>query len=162
MPLLTPSAFYATVYDIDLASLSERGIRALILDLDNTLIPWRGDEIPPKLKAWVEELKQGGFAACLVSNAGGTRAARMAETLGIPVVAPAGKPFKKGFLAALNVLGVAPDEAAVVGDQLFTDVAGGNRLKLYTILVNPISTKEFIGTRAVRMVERRIIRRPSE
>jgi HAD superfamily phosphatase (TIGR01668 family) len=77
--------------------------------------------------------------------------------VGIPFVSKATKPRVKGFAAAMELLGVRPEETVVVGDQIFTDILGGNRAGAYTILVVPIDPREFLGTRLVRVVERRVL-----
>lgn len=126
----------------------------MIIDLDNTLVAWGAEEIPYRLKEWVGALKNDSFRLCLVSNAKVSRARQMGEDLGLPVVAPALKPTHKPFKRGLQSLGLPAEEVAVVGDQIFTDVLGGNRMGLYTILVDPISQREFIGTRFVRRIEK--------
>ncbi len=78
--------------------------------------------------------------------------------LGIPGLSKANKPSRRAFLQALDLLGSRPEQAAMIGDQVFTDVLGGNRLGLYTILVVPLCRREFLGTRVLRLVERVILR----
>ncbi len=152
---------YKDIYEIDLDRLNERGINGLVLDLDNTLVPWGSLNIDSKLKTWVDDLNKNGFKACLASNAGSQRGTLTAEKLGLPIVAPARKPFKRGFIRVLDILDLEPSEVAVIGDQLFTDMLGGNRAGLYTIMVNPIAKKEFWATQIIRILERMIIKRPS-
>lgn len=123
------------------------------MDLDNTITPWNSNTITPELAAWVKGARGLGFALCLLSNNGPRRVAAVAHPLGIPAVARAGKPLKHGFRQALARLGLTAPETAVVGDQLFTDILGGNRLGLYTIWVEPVSRREFIGTRFTRVLE---------
>lgn len=160
--LLTPDLYVESVYDIDFAALKKRGIDNIITDLDNTLVPWIEKDVNPRLMQWVGSLKSGGFRVCLVSNATESRVESFRQSMSVPGISKAGKPRNGAFLQALEILGAKPYNTAVIGDQIFTDVLGGNRLGLYTILVVPISQKEFIGTRLVRMVERFVLRRISK
>jgi HAD superfamily phosphatase (TIGR01668 family) len=156
--VLRPREYHSTIFDIDLDKLRQQGFRAMILDLDNTLVRWNHPDPSPALLAWLAQVKQKGFAACIVSNNSGPRVRDFAAKLGIPFVPKATKPRRKGFRAAMALLGVTPQETVVVGDQIFTDVLGGNRAGAYTILVVPIDPREFIFTRVVRRLERRVLR----
>ncbi len=82
----------------------------------------------------------------------------MAQKLGLPFISGALKPRRGAFREALKLLDVEPRRAAVVGDQVLTDILGGNRLGLHTILVRPMSRREFAGTRITRLFERVILR----
>lgn len=156
--LLCPRLYVPSVWALDLAALRQQGIKGLILDLDNTITPWNSNTITPELAAWVKNTKSHGFALCLLSNNNFPRVQAVAHPLGIPAVARAGKPLKRGFRNALACLGLTAVETAVVGDQLFTDILGGNRLGLYTIWVDPVSRREFIGTKFTRFLERLAIK----
>jgi HAD superfamily phosphatase (TIGR01668 family) len=151
---LRPSLYVSSVYAIRLDGLWERGIRGIIVDLDNTLLAWDSDGIAPELRKWVDRVRARGFRLCVVSNNGAGRVSRVADALSIPGIARAGKPRRRAFHQAMRVMGTAPDTTAVIGDQLFTDVLGGNRLRLLTILVVPIAGREYWSTRLVRRVER--------
>ncbi|OUN00867.1 MAG: hypothetical protein BAA04_13150 [Firmicutes bacterium ZCTH02-B6] len=156
--LLVPDSCYPSLYDVDLDELSRRGIRGLILDLDNTLAEYANAAVPPRTRAWVQEAKARGFRLCITSNARPQRVKAFAESLGVPGIAYAVKPVRRAFRRALEILGTTPQETAVVGDQLFTDVLGGNRMGMYTVLVNPLSTNELGTTRLMRRLERRVLR----
>lgn len=158
MATLRPGEYRESIFKIDLERLRQRGIRAIMLDLDNTLVQWNHPEPPAGLVVWLERVKAAGFSVCIVSNNSGTRVSQFAGKVGIPFIAKAGKPRRKGFRAAMALLGVTPAQTAVVGDQIFTDVLGGNRAGAHTILVVPLDPREFIGTRLVRTVERLILR----
>jgi uncharacterized protein len=136
--------------------LAGNGIKSLIIDIDNTLVPWRGETPDAGTEAWIDRLKVAGIKMALVSNAGGPRAARMGEKLGLPAIAPARKPMKSGFRKALAVLGGDPGSTAAVGDQIYTDVLGASRCGLKTILVEPFSGPEFPATKIMRYLERRL------
>lgn len=158
---LCPNLCLASLVDVDLARLQKQGYKGIILDIDNTVLPWAGEDIDGPVLAWVQKAKAKGFQLCLTSNAFRERAERIAGVLEIPVIAGAIKPRKKPFRQALKLLGTTAAETVVIGDQLFTDVLGGNRMDLYTILLEPLATKEMAATRLVRRAERRIIRRLS-
>jgi HAD superfamily phosphatase (TIGR01668 family) len=148
------------VREITTAFLARLSIRALILDLDNTLVPWHGREVPEEVAEWAREMRDAGIRLCIVSNTHRPgRLKELAAVLGVQCVPSGGKPRRRGFYRALAAMGVTAEEAAVVGDQVMTDIWGGNRCGLPTILVEPLSGIEFIGTRLVsRNVERLILR----
>lgn len=153
-----PRLVAPTVFDIDLDGLWRRGIRGLILDLDNTLVAWGSDLVSDRLLAWVSEARVRGFRLCLSANARARRVKQMAGRLNVPGIANAGKPRRRAFRRALQIMGTRPGETAVVGDQLFTDILGGNRLGLFTVLVAPLAPRDFVWTRLVRHPERLVLR----
>lgn len=157
MGVLRPAEWQSSIYAIDLAALQQRGIRGLIVDLDNTLVGWNHPTPSQALRDWLEQVRSRGLQVVIVSNNNGDRVGVFAKDLGIPYVSKARKPTQKGFRQALQLMGLEPSQVAVVGDQIFTDVFGGNRQGLYTILVVPINSREFIGTRVVRQVERFVL-----
>lgn len=161
MSLLKTHRMVRRVSEIELAWLQQHGIRGIVSDLDNTLAAWHGEEIDEDIAQWLESLRAAKIGVCLCSNTRRpARLARVAQNLGIHhVPGNAGKPGKTGVLKALELMAVLPNEAAMVGDQLFTDMVAGNRVGLVTVLVNPLSTKEFIGTKVVsRTAEKLILR----
>ncbi len=153
-----PDAYYESIYDIDLEALKRQGLSGLIVDLDNTLAAWRFGEPTPELAAWMDEVKAKGFRPYIVSNDLGPRVDLFTRFLGIPGRAKAGKPRHEAFRAAAESLGLPPAKVAVVGDQVFTDIFGAKPVGCYTILIVPISRREFFGTRLVRRVERAFLR----
>ncbi|HEU4753674.1 MAG TPA: YqeG family HAD IIIA-type phosphatase [Armatimonadota bacterium] len=140
--------------------LAARGLRALILDLDNTLVPWHGREVAPAVSGWIRRMQAAGIALCIVSNTHRPgRLKELAGLLGVAWVPSGGKPRRRGFYRAMAAMDVTAEETAVVGDQVMTDIWGGNRCGLLTILVDPLSPVEFIGTRVIsRNVERLLLR----
>lgn len=153
-----PEKYYSSIFEIDLEELKKEKITGIIIDLDNTLVAWNKRETTEELHKWLEKVRKSGFRLCIVSNSTGTRARDVANEVGLPLIAQAWKPRRKAFRAAMAVLGTKPGETAVVGDQVFTDVLGGNRMHLKTILVVPISEKELWTTRLLRRLERRILK----
>jgi HAD superfamily phosphatase (TIGR01668 family) len=150
-----PDEVVSSVTDIDPANLVGQGIQAVLLDLDNTLVSWQRMDVPNAVRQWVEAMKRAGLRLCIVSN---TRRRRRLEALSkeldIAYVPRAFKPRRYGLRQALDQLRASPEEAVMIGDQIFTDVWGGNRMGMRTILVLPMARREFIGTRATRLLER--------
>jgi uncharacterized protein len=158
--LLVPSATAVRLVDIDPVDLAARGMKGVVLDLDNTLAEWRGKEASPAIDLWLGRLRAAGLTACIVSNAATTlRVRRIADRLGLPWVTRAVKPLRRAFLRAMYLMKTTPATTAVVGDQLLTDILGGNRLGMYTILVEPLGPREGISTRLQRPFERMAKRR---
>jgi uncharacterized protein len=129
-----PDEHVQSVAEITPERLQARGIRALLLDLDNTITPWRSRKVPPEVAEWVKQMQAAGIQLCFVSNTRNLgRLQWLSETLGIPYARGPMKPRRAMLRRALEMLNVAPEHAAIVGDQLFTDIWGGNPLGIYTI-----------------------------
>lgn len=153
--VLIPRLRVRTVYDIDLNLLQEKGYKGIITDLDNTLVGAKDPLATPKLTAWLEEVKRQGFKLVVVSNNDQARVSTFCAPLDIQFVHKARKPSSRPFSKGMELMGLHPEETVVVGDQLLTDVLGGNRMKLFTILVQPIAIQdEGFGTRINRRIER--------
>ena len=155
---LCPDRYYNSVFDIDLEELKTRNIKGLILDLDNTLVAKREKKIPNGLYGWLESVANQKIGVCVVSNSLAKRAEDIAGRVKLPVVAPAKKPMKKAFENGMRLLGTTQEETAVVGDQLFTDILGGNKADTYTILVAPISKREPLHTKILRKLEKIVLK----
>ena len=155
--LLIPDQRLNNIFEIDPEYLRSIGIKGIITDMDNTLVPWSDRTVYPKLSAWFADLKERDFALFIVSNNSKDRGSQLARELDIPAIWYAVKPRRKAFRKALTQMKLSPAEVAVVGDQVLTDVLGGNRLGLHTILVTPISEKEFFWTKLTRMLERLLV-----
>ena len=153
--LLTPSQVVRRIDDIRPADLKARGIRAIITDLDNTLVPWRRYNIAEGVIDWLAELEREDIKIVIASNTmHRSRLKQLADTMKIPFVDRVRKPWVGGFIRSMQVLKVSAEQTAVVGDQLFTDVLCGNKLRLFTILLRPpIPRDEFASTRALRIFE---------
>lgn len=157
-PLLrhvTPSSATHSLFDIDPAELAAKGKKLVLLDVDNTLLPWRGESLPPESIAWVEKAKGAGLSLCIVSNTRHPdRLNRLASQLGIKALRGKFKPSRQMFLQAMQEFAVRPEEAVMIGDQLFTDVLGANRCGIDAIWVRPMTTQDFVGTKFSRLGER--------
>ena len=127
------------IYELTGEALERRGFKLLLADLDNTLVPY-GVPLPDeKLKNWRDDLAAHGVTLFILSNNRKKHRPRIfAEALGVPYIGRAGKPRTPSFVKAMERMGVAKDQTAIVGDQVFTDVLGGNRAGVSAILVEPI------------------------
>ncbi|MEJ5170667.1 MAG: YqeG family HAD IIIA-type phosphatase [Fimbriimonadales bacterium] len=152
---LCPTAAVDSVLCIDPCSLAERGKRLLLLDVDNTLLAWRGREVPSDVAAWVRAVLAKGLDVCVVSNTKRPRRLRaLCSALGIPFVRDRFKPSRRMFLLAMERYGAGPEETIMVGDQLFTDVLGARRAGIEAVWVRPVGEREFVGTKLSRLGER--------
>ncbi len=155
LKLLRPRLLVDAVWDIDVALLREKGIRGLILDLDNTLVDWNEWHVRPEVVSWMKTVAENGLACCVASNTREpARLRAVAEQLGASWLLNAGKPLPKAYTRAMRLMGTTPSETAVIGDQIFTDMLGGNLLGLTTIAVRPLSSRDFLGTKLARLAER--------
>ena len=156
--ILKPKVYVDSVYNIDLKKLKKiKNIKGIIVDLDNTLVAWGKKEVSQRIIDWVKEAKSLKFKLCIVSNTNSKRVAELAKIFNIPYHSKYFKPFSIAFNNGLKILDTKKTETVVIGDQIFTDIYGGNRLKLLTILVNPIVKKDSIGTFLHRNFEKFII-----
>lgn len=151
-----PSQHLHSIFDIDLTELKQRGIKGVITNLDNTLVEHRGQNATQKLITWLEAVKSHDLRVVIVSNSRELRVSDFARPLGIPFVYEARKPWGHPFERALRLLHTTTQNTVVVGDQLLTDVLGGNRFGMYTIWVDPISPHESLKTKFNRLLERLI------
>ncbi|AYC29694.1 YqeG family HAD IIIA-type phosphatase [Paenisporosarcina cavernae] len=153
-----PSEFVKDVFTITPERLKSKNIRAIITDLDNTLVEWDRPGATPKLIEWFKSMKDAGIQVIIVSNNNELRVKSFADPLGIPFIFKARKPMGKAFRKALHLLDARKEEVVMIGDQLLTDVVGGNRLGIHTILVVPVAKSDGFFTRFNRMVERAIFK----
>lgn len=154
--ILYPKANFNNVREIDIKFLQKNNIKALILDVDNTLIDYDKNLEPETIK-WAENLKKQGIKLYILSNTNKKEKVKtVAEKLNIEYEYFAKKPLKSGFKKVQEKLQEQPENIGVVGDQIFTDVVGGNRCKMFTILVEPIAEKDIWITRLKRPIENAI------
>jgi len=152
--LFRPQAIVPDLRAIDFAALKARGIKALVLDIDDTLIPRAVNDIYPDVFEWVFNRKQEGFRLCLTSNSRHPlRVKYIGDTLGIPSLHLSFKPLPFAFWRSLEILGTKPEETAMIGDQLFMDILGGNLFKLYTVLIHHKKPEEFFLRQWMRQAE---------
>src|SRR5690625_3364341 len=134
-----------------------KNIKGIIIDLDNTLVPWNVAHATDEVKNWLQLMKDAQIHVMIFSNNNKERVALFAEPLETPFVYKAKKPLQKAFRKAKKVMGFHDDEIAVIGDQLLTDILGGNRAGFYTILVVPIVQSDAAITTFNRKIERLIL-----
>lgn len=154
-----PSLYLDSVKNINPMLLKKNNIKGLILDVDNTLIDYYRNLVDGAEK-WCEELKNEGIKCIILSNSNKrSKVEEVAEKLNIDYIMFAKKPLKSGFKRALSKLELKPEEVAVVGDQLFTDVIGAKRMNMFSILVKQVGEKDIFITKLKRPIENAIIRK---
>jgi len=156
---LYPKIYLERTLDITIELLKKNNIKGLILDVDNTLIDY-DKNLFPGCKQWCENLKKQGIKMCILSNTNKVhKVEKVAKILDLEYLYFAHKPNKKGFRKAKELLKLQEENIAVVGDQIFTDVLGGNRSKMFTILVKPVDKRDILITRVKRPFEKVVIKR---
>ena len=140
---LLPTIITEALTDITPDILEERGIRLLMLDFDNTIVPYTTSSPEPLMEQWLLDMKQTDITICVVSNSKKNRVKIFCDNYGIPCITHANKPFPKGIRECLNKFGIPAENAAIVGDQIFTDTLGGNSAGISTILVKAIDNHNF-------------------
>ncbi len=134
--MLLPKFIFPKLTDISVDFLRKQNIRLLLMDFDNTMLPYTTDTPTKELLDWVKGMRQGGITLCIVSNSKKQRVPEFSKTYGIPCVTHAGKPGTKGIREAIARFEGMP--AALVGDQIYTDVLGANRAGIPSIIVKSI------------------------
>lgn len=157
--ILYPRAYLNSVKDITIEFLNKNNLKALILDVDNTIIDF-DKNILEGVDNWCNELKKNGIKLCILSNSDKKeKVENVAKKLDLPYFNFAKKPLKGGFKKAIKLLEEKPENIAAVGDQIFTDVLGSNRCKIYSILVKPIAQKDLLVTKIKRPLEKFVIKK---
>lgn len=128
-----------TLAELPLEQLLERGIRALVLDVDRTLLPHRGSDLPPVMERWLRQAQERLPLHLFSNNPSRSRIGGVATRLGVPFTISAGKPRRGPLRRVLDGLELPAAQVALVGDRVFTDVLAGNRLGLFTVLVKPVN-----------------------
>ncbi len=136
-PLL-PALMTECVTDLTPALLSRLGIRLLMLDFDNTVVPYTTDEPTEQVLAWLEAMRSSQVTLCVVSNSKKDRVRRFCQKYGIDCITHAAKPFPRGIRQCLERYGLPPEQCALVGDQIYTDTLGANCAGVRPILVRAI------------------------
>lgn len=156
LKLFYPNDDVSSTYRIDFARLYEEGIRGVIFDIDNTLVP-HGEPADEQSLALFAHLRGLGMKTCLISNNKEPRVKPFAQAVGSIYVSDSHKPSVKNYRLAMERMGTNESNTVFVGDQLFTDVFGANRAGIYSILVQPIHPKEEIQIVLKRYLERIVL-----
>ena len=157
--LLTPNMQVRKITDITIEMLKDNNIKGMILDVDNTIIDL--DRVPLEgIKEWIDNMKNEGIKFCIASNSlKKDKIEKIAKMLDIPYVHFSAKPTKIGLKKAKQILGIENSEnIAEVGDQLFTDVLGTNRMKMFSILTEPLCEEKVKINNLKRKLEKRVLR----
>ena len=157
--LYKPDMYKKDIYSVDYKKIKSYGIKCLLFDLDNTLVPYYRNKPSRKVKDFIERLKDMGFKVILFSNSNKKRLTPFKEILELDCSASSRKPSERKFKKVLLEYKFQESEVAIIGDQIITDVFGGNRVGIFSVLVNPISYREPIWTKFNRLRERIIIRK---
>lgn len=154
--ILYPKHYCQRITDINIDFLKKNNIKALILDVDNTLIDM-DKKFVEGLEEWHKSICNAGIKTIILSNSNKIdKVSNVAKTLGIEYIYFGTKPLKRGFKKAIAKLELPPENIAAVGDQIFTDVIGANRCKIFPILVDPVAEKDFLVTKWKRPIEEKI------
>ena len=140
---MLPSIIVESVTDLTPEMLSDRGIELLMLDFDNTIVPYTTDIPEPLMEQWLMDMAECEIPICVVSNSKRDRVKRFCSHYGIDCITHAKKPFTKGIRECLEKYGVSPAHAALVGDQIFTDTLGANCCGVQSILIKAIDNHNF-------------------
>ena len=152
--ILKPDLIVSKIQDIDFNQLKSQGITALLLDIDDTLIPRQVNDVAPQVLEWVVARKEEGFKLCLTSNSRHPlRVNNIGEALHLPAMSLGFKPLPFAFWRSLKTLDVKPEEAAMIGDQLFMDILGANMVGIYSIFVKHLSQETFPPRQWMRTAE---------
>ena len=135
---LFPERFFDSVDEVPFQSEYESGVRGIIFDIDNTLVP-HGAPADDHAAALFGKLQDIGFRTCLISNNHEQRVRPFAERVGALFECDAGKPLKRGYLQAMDLMRTSPEETLFIGDQILTDVWGANRAGIRSFLIRPVS-----------------------
>jgi len=154
-----PTWFAASIFKIDYQGLKSSGLMFLLYDLDNTLVARDDGRVSDELKALFTQLKSEGFKIIIISNNWGERVRSFGAGAGVPVLGRAAKPFGWAYKRAMAKIGARPNQTVAIGDQLFTDIFGANRLGLKTVLVTPVSQVDLVHTKILRRFERLILKK---
>ena len=159
MEKYVPDMYQKSIYAIDYKKLKSRGIKCLLFDLDNTIAPIKMKTPSDKIKELFSNLKEMGFKLIIFSNSPKSRLKPFKEELNVDCSASSRKPNPKKFLQILDIYKFGVSEVAIIGDEILTDIVGGNKIGITTILVNPIGKKDIKLARLRRIWEKRIMKK---
>lgn len=159
LEILKPEYYEKDVFSIDYNRLLQKGIKFLVFDIDNTLVIWRSTEADERVKKLFKRLIEMGFTVGILSNSSAERVKRFIGEIDIKTCPYGRKPMKIGFRGIVKAMKANTTNACMIGDQIFTDILGGNRIGMHTILVDPIGKEEFITTKWLRKIDGKLRRK---
>jgi len=159
MEKYVPDMYQKSIYTIDYSKLLSVGIKCLLFDLDNTIVPSKSSEPPVKAKELFISLKQKGFRVIIFSNSPKYRIKKFEKFFELECISFAMKPLSLNFKKVMENHRLSENEVAIVGDQIMTDVVGGNKVGITTILVNPVTNSDFFWTKPNRIREKNIMKK---
>lgn len=151
--LFNPKKYVKDYRYVDLNDLKKHHIKLIICDIDNTLVAHDESHPNEDVLNFVQSVKDAGFDFCLISNNFNDRVTTFAQDLKVPTYPMAKKPLKLTYKKIIKEMGYQPQEIASIGDQIMTDVLGGNRMKIYTILTSPLVDRDIASTKINRKFE---------
>ena len=140
---LLPQMIFSALTDVTPQALTARGITLLLLDFDNTIVPYTTDVPTDRMRQWLSQMQRSGIRLCVVSNSKKPRVKQFCAQYGIDCITHAKKPFQRGIRAAKVRYGAPPGQIALAGDQIYTDVLGANCAGITSILVRAIDNHNF-------------------
>ena len=160
-PLLQPDLVLgSSVLNLTPELLAQNQIKGLVLDVDDTIVPIGIGIAPPELILWIQQIKEIVPVWLVTNNPNQVRIGAIADSLSLPYFLSAGKPSRRKLRQAIAAMKVEPAHVAMVGDRVFTDVLAGNRMGMFTILIEPIvGADSSVGFNLIRNVEFAIARR---
>lgn len=155
-----PKSYFNNILEINEQFLAKNNIKAILLDIDNTLLDTKNNVVEG-LEEWVKNLKKQNIKFCILSNTNSKKKAeKIATMLEIPYIYFAKKPLKSGFNKAKKILQITDgSKIAVIGDQVLTDILGANRCNMYSILVAPLSKEDIFITKFNRLIEKQLLKK---
>ena len=155
-----PTYRFDKVENIPYSLIEKDNIKLIMIDMDNTIIDYSNREYSKEIKEWTERMNRNGLKLYILSNSFlGKQVKTIAKELGMKYYYSAGKPFLKGFITIQKKEKINKENILMIGDQIFTDIWGGNRFGIKTILVKPINSRERIHTKFKRPFENIILKR---
>lgn len=159
MEQFIPDMYQQSIFTIDFKKIMNKGIKCILFDLDNTLVPVDVKSPDDKLIQFFTDLKKKKLKLIIFSNSPKRRVKPIADALGVDYLSSARKPSRKNVLYLSEKFNFGINEMAIIGDQMLTDVVSGNRAGIMTVLVSPLTNKDFIYTKPNRFLEKRLMKR---
>jgi HAD superfamily phosphatase (TIGR01668 family) len=153
-----PTWMIEAIYQITPDQFKEQGIKAVFVDLDNTLIAWNNPDGTKELKQWLQTMKEAEIPVIVISNNSHARVQKALQSLQLDFISRALKPFPRGIHQALKKLDLKPTEVMMIGDQIMTDIKAANSAGVKSVLVKPIVTTDAWNTKFNRFMERKIMK----